>query len=189
MGFAVVRDGKGWHYEIATAMVAWRGMSKRRAEMRKRNFPGVAIAAFLVLGACSGRVGEPSLSSVAVAPPAPGLARVYFYREFEPYESLSRPWIYVDGRRFAVSEPGGVSFRDVLPGSHDITVCSPGLYPDQFKSVDLRPRDTLYVRIESLRSWYRGFNWERDTFVVRLIDQGQASPEIARMRYVRNDGL
>lgn len=156
--------------------------------MRKEIFRGVAFGAFLVLGACSGRVSEPSLSSVGIMPPSPGLARVYFYREFEPYESLARPWIYLDGRRFAISEPGGVSFRDVRPGPHDITVFSPGLYPDQFKRVDLRPGDALYIRIDSLRNWYRGFNWEKDTFVVSLIDPGQAGMDIARMRYVPDNG-
>lgn len=156
--------------------------------MRRKNFRGLAIGAFLVLGACSGRVSEPSLSSVGLTPPSSDLARVYFYREFEPYESLARPWIYLDGRPFVVSEPGGVSVRDVLPGRHDITVSSPGLYPDQFKRVHLRPGDTLYVRIDSLRSWYRGFNWERDTFVVSLVDQRRAGMEIPRMRYVPQNG-
>jgi len=50
-----------------------------------------------------------------------------------------------------------------------ISVFSPGLYPNQFKKVLLHPGETIYVRIDSLRNWYRGFNWENDTFVVSLV--------------------
>jgi len=43
----------------------------------------------------------------------------------------------------------------------------------------VRPGDTLYVRIESLRNWYRGFNWEKDTFVVSLVSESEAEAEMA----------
>ena len=119
---------------------------------------------------------------------AADLARVYFYRAFEPYESLALPAIYLDGKSHAVSEPGGVLFRDVEPGAHEISVFSPGIYPNQFKSVILRPGDTLYVRVESLRNWYRGFNWEKDTFVVSLVGESEAEGEMASLRYVPNNG-
>jgi hypothetical protein len=146
------------------------------------------IAVLVLLGACSGQIREPVFASVRTTPVAADLARVYFYRAFEPYESLARPLIYLDGRSLAVSEPGGVLFRDVEPGAYEISVFSPGIYPNQFKNVLLSPGDTLYVRIESLRNWYRGFNWEKDTFVVSLVGETEAEAEMASLRYVPNNG-
>jgi hypothetical protein len=146
------------------------------------------ISALLVLASCSARLGEADFSAVSTAPVATELARVYFYRELEPYESLARPWIYLNGRAVLISEPGGVSFRDVRPGPYEISVDSPGIYPNQFKQVVLRPGDTLYVRTESLRNWYRGFNWEQDTFVVSLIGENDARMEMAKLRYVPDSG-
>jgi hypothetical protein len=142
----------------------------------------------LLLGACSGRIGEPVFASIRTTPVAADRARVYFYRAFEPYESLARPMIYLNAKSLAVSEPGGVLWRDVEPGAYEISVFSPGIYPNQFKDVLLRPGDTLYVRIDSLRNWYRGFNWEKDTFVVSLVGESEAEDEMASLRYVPNNG-
>jgi len=146
------------------------------------------IAVLVLLAACSGRIREPVFASVKMTPVRADLARVYFYRAFEPYESLARPLIYLDGRSLAVSEPGGVLFRDEEPGAYEISVFSSGIYPNQFKKILLRQGDTLYVRIESLRNWYRGFNWEKDTFVVSLVSESEAEAEMASLRYVPNNG-
>jgi hypothetical protein len=146
------------------------------------------IASLVLLGACSGQIREPVFASITTPLVAADLVRVYFYRAFEPYESLARPAICLDGKALAVSEPGGVLFRDVEPGAHEISVFSPGIYPNQFKNVILRRGDTLYVRVESLRNWYRGFNWEKDTFVVSLVGESEAEGEMASLRYVPNNG-
>ena len=145
------------------------------------------VLAGLMLAACQGRVIEPVLTSAGVAPPASGLARIYFYRDWEPYESLSRPLIYLNDAPAEISEPGGISFRDLAPGQYHISVDSPGVYPHQFKELALRAGDVRYVKIESLASWYssaghRHFG-QRDTFVVELIPERQAQSEIADKRY------
>src|ERR1700720_1759905 len=146
------------------------------------------IGSLVLLNACSGRTREPVFASVKTTPVAADLARVYFYRAFEPYESLARPLIYLDGRSLAVSEPGGVLFRDVEPGDHQISVFSSGIYSNQSKNILLRPGDTLYARIESLRSWHQGFTWDGDTFVVSLVSESEAEAEMASLRYVPNKG-
>src|ERR1700730_3643008 len=145
---------------------------------------GIVLAAGLLLTACQGRVSEPMMASVSVAPVASGLARIYFYREWEPYESLSRPRIYLNDAPAEISEPGGISFRDLSPGEYHISVDSQGVYPHQFKTLVLRSGDIRYVKIESLRNWYRGPFWYRDTFVVELIPERQAQNEIGDMRYM-----
>jgi hypothetical protein len=145
------------------------------------------IAALVMLGGCAGRTSDPAFASARTTPVRADLARVYFYRLFEPYESLARPPIYLNGTPLAPSEPGTASFRDIEPGAYQISVASPGLYPNQFKEVLLRPGDTVYVRIESLRNWYRGFNWEKDTFVVSLVGESDARADMADLRYLPND--
>jgi len=142
------------------------------------------VLAGSMLASCQGRVTEPVLASAGVAPPAPGLARIYFYRDWEPYESLSRPLIYLNDAAADVSEPGGISFRDVPAGEYHVSVDSQGTYPHQFKTLVLRAGDIRYAKIESLRNWSRGPFWYRDTFVVELIPERQAQSEIADKRYI-----
>lgn len=147
-----------------------------------------AIALGLVLSACQGHVSEPSMAATSIAPAASGLARIYFYRDWEPYESLSRPLIYLNDAPAQISEPGGISYRDLPPGQYHISVDSPGVYPHQFKELVLRAGDVRYVKIESLASWYGGIGHhhfgQRDTFVVELIPERQAQDEIIDKRYV-----
>jgi hypothetical protein len=146
------------------------------------------IVVGLLLAACQGHITEPSMSSVGVAPPAAGLARVYFYRDWEPYESLSRPLIYLNDAPTQVSVPGGISFRDVPPGPYHISVDSQGVYPHQFKELVLRAGDVRYVKVESLATWNTGRGpghiGYRDTFVVELIPERQAQDEIVDKRYM-----
>jgi hypothetical protein len=147
----------------------------------------LAVAVGLMLAACQGHVSEPSISSAIIAPVASGQARIYFYRDWEPYESLSRPLIYLNDSPVEISEPGGISFRDLAPGEYHVSVDSQGTYPHQFKELVLRDGDVRYVKIESLASWYASLGHHhfgsRDTFVVELIPERQAQSEIGQMRY------
>ena len=144
------------------------------------------IIAGLMLAACQVPVTPPG--SVTVAPVPSGLARIYFYRDWEPYESMARPLIYLNDVASQISEPGGISFRDLPPGEYHISVDSQGVYPHQFKELTLRPGDVRYVKIESLASWYASLGHhhfgQRDTFVVELIPERQAQDEIIDKRYV-----
>jgi hypothetical protein len=148
----------------------------------------LAVAAGLMLAACQGHVTEPSIARATIVPVALGQARIYFYRDWEPYESLSRPLIYLNDAAVAISEPGGISFRDLAPGEYHISVDSQGTYPHQFKELVLRDGDIRYVKIQSLASWYTNVGRDRlgrrDTFVVELIPERQAQPEIGQMRYM-----
>jgi len=146
------------------------------------------LIAGLVLAACQGSFFQPAVAAATFPPLPAGLARIYFYRDWEPYESLSRPQIYLNGAPAAVSDPGGVSYRDVPPGEYHVSVDTQGMYPHQFKDLTLRPGDIQYVKIESLSSWIAGggrhHDAQRDTFVVELIPAQQAESEILDKRYV-----
>lgn len=147
-----------------------------------------AILAGLMLAACQGQMGGPSVATATAMPVPSGLARIYFYRDWEPYETLSRPLIYLNDAPSQISEPGAVAFRDLPPGDYHISVDSEGVYPHQFKELVVRAGDVRYVKIESLASWQTGRGpghiGTRGTFVVELIPERQAQGEIADKRYV-----
>ena len=59
-------------------------------------------------------------------------------------------------------------------------------------TVSVRPGDTYYAKIESLRAWSGNDNGDlssfvSDTFVVVLIDPDQARNELNLMRYVQSE--
>jgi hypothetical protein len=142
----------------------------------------------VAVASCAGPTGPLFPDAVStISQPAAGMARIYFYREYEPYESLTQAYLYLNGQAVAVSVPGGVSYRDVAPATYTISAWTQGDFADASKTVVAHAGDIFYVKIESLRSWYSGGgdpSYERDTFVVALIDPAQAHRDLARMRYV-----
>jgi hypothetical protein len=150
------------------------------------------ILAALLLLVLAGCVQPPPFPAVAplIPPLAPDHARIYFYRDDEPYESLSWPRLYLNGARVGLSVPGGVFYRDVAPETYVISVDTYGYYWYPFKEVALRPGDTLFVKIESLSSWASGggrHGYRADTFVVAIIEPAQAENELIAMRYVERE--
>src|SRR6516162_8659580 len=135
----------------------------------------------LALASCLGPTAPYYPQVAATIPPVPaGQGRIYFYREYEPYESLSRPYLYLNRGIVGISIPGGVFYRDVPPDTYEVSVYSPGVYPNQFKTIVVKPGDVFYAKIESLRSWFSGRSgtpggeFQRDTFVVAIMDPNQA---------------
>jgi hypothetical protein len=57
----------------------------------------------------------PSTSAVAIAPIPTETARIWFYRDYEPYETLARPYVRLNEQVVGISEPGGAFYRDVVP--------------------------------------------------------------------------
>jgi hypothetical protein len=148
------------------------------------------LAFLLTLAGCLGPQAPFYPQVAATIPPVPpGQGRIYFYRDYEPYESLSRPYLYLNRQVAGISIPGGVFFRDVAPETYEVSVYSLGAFPNQFKTIAVKPGDVFYAKIESLRSWYSGNGvfspFEPDTFVVAIIDPNQARAELGNMRYVQ----
>ncbi|MGH7014186.1 MAG: DUF2846 domain-containing protein [Stellaceae bacterium] len=130
---------------------------------------------------------NPALPTFATAertlpPPAPGMARLFFYRLLEPNEPALGTAVMLNGKTVGFSRNGTVLYRDVTPGSYFVSVASPGPYPYQFKTVQVQAGQVWYFRIESLASWsgcsVRG-PCRGDTFVVAIVDPAQARVEIA----------
>ena len=149
-------------------------------------------ALLLALAACAGPSGPPFPEVAGTVPPVPAdRSRIYFYRDYEPYESLARPELYLNRATVGVSVPGGVFYRDVAPGTYEVSVYSVGSLPNAAKYVTLEPGDTVYAKVESLHAWFggggggEGGGYDPDTFVVMIIDPAQAQRELATMRYVQ----
>ncbi len=143
----------------------------------------VMAGVVLLLVACTAGLPQAIFGSTSLPPLAADRARLYFYRDYEPSESLAEPWIYLNGQPTVLSIPGHASYRDVLPGEYRITVDSHGVYPNQFKTIRLSAGEEAFVKIESLASWDQGLTWAHDTFVVALIDPPEGKAELLGMRY------
>jgi hypothetical protein len=164
-------------------------MDRAGATEKIRNLRHLVGALLLGLAACAGPSGTP-FPEVSVPPVPPDRGRIYFYRDYEPYESLSQASLYLNGARVGVSVSGGFFYRDVMPATYAITAWTQKDFPDASKTVTLRAGDTIYAKVESFRGWEDGggdSNFARDTFVVMIIDPVQAQSELNLMRYVQAD--
>ena len=156
---------------------------------RRLRRTGAAVLA-LAAAACS---QLPRTASVTIPPIPAGEARVWFYRQFDPRESLGTPYIRMNDEIVAVSQPGGASYRDAPAGRYHITVDSYGEDFNQSKDVQLTAGQELYVKIVSLREWISGGGGGsegggentsgRDTFYVWLIPAETARGDVARSAF------
>ncbi len=149
--------------------------------MARRLFLFVALAA-------AGCAHPPTFDEVAASlpPPPPGAARIFVYRAFEPYQSLSWVPVFFNGANVGAVGPGHVILRDVPAGTYNIAVASQGLYPNQNRVVTLAPGQAAYAKITS----FKGLNPTANravpltTFVVTLVDPVNAQREIGQLRYM-----
>jgi hypothetical protein len=77
-------------------------------------FVGVRSSRFCSRLPSASVLRQPFYPQVAttIPPVPPGQGRIYFYRNYEPYESRSRPYLYLNRQVAGVSIPGGVFYRD-----------------------------------------------------------------------------
>ena len=144
--------------------------------------PCIAMALFLAAAGCA---QLPPTSSVTIPPIPAGAARVWFYRDYEPHESLSRPYVRLNEQIAGISEPGGAFYRDVAPIRYHITVDSDGRDFNQVADAKLAAGQEVYAKVVSLRSWLGDdndcTNWGGcDTFYVWLIRPEEARAAIGR---------
>jgi hypothetical protein len=129
----------------------------------------------------------PPTVSVAIPPIPAGEARVWFYRDWGPYDALGTPYLRINEAIVGVSEPGGAFYRDVAPGQYHVTVDNYLSEPDQFRYVYLFPGQQAYFMIVSVRNWIAGGGnrnsdgYQRDTFYV-----WEMAPEVAQGDILRS---
>jgi hypothetical protein len=147
------------------------------------------LATALGLAACAGGGEPPGTRFAQVAPQIPPVAadraRFFFYRDYSLYNSMQRPTITLNDAPVAVSEIGGVSYRDMPPGTYVISVPYSAFYPYKDKTVTVAGGQTAYVKIQSdlYEPTETLVDYEPDIFVVVLVDPATAQTEIANKRY------
>ncbi len=124
----------------------------------------------------------PSTNTVTLPGIPPGEGRLWVYRDYQPYQTLARPYVRLNSRIAGISEPGGAFYRDLSPGVYRATVDTFGYDVYQFADAPVAAGQTTYVKVESLKFW-----WGRsrssggyDTFYTRLIPPEIAQAEVAR---------
>ncbi len=134
-------------------------------------------ALILLLVGCVQPPAAPAAS--ASAPIASGLARIWFYRDFEPSVSLNQAQVELNGRTAGYVQPDGSAFyRDVPPGRHHITVVSFWADVNQAKDLDIGPGQEAFVKILAGEWAANGgdlSDFHRDAFYVSLVP-----PQVAR---------
>jgi hypothetical protein len=88
----------------------------------------------------AGHFSQAQVAQVAAGSIPPGQARIWFYRDYEPFVSRNFASVDLNGARVASLPPAsGPVYRDVAPGHYRITPESWGTDINQSKEVDLAP--------------------------------------------------
>jgi hypothetical protein len=147
-----------------------------------------AVAGVLAI-AIAGCAQLPPTGSVAIPPIPAGAVRAWFYRDPGPYDGVETPYIRMNDTIVAISELGGASYRDVLPGQYLVSVDSYGHDFNQYRQVYLYPGQQVYFKIVTLRNWITGGgpriqnDFQRTTFYVWQIPPEVAQGEVARSQF------
>jgi Protein of unknown function (DUF2846) len=128
-----------------------------------------------------------------VAAPPPGQARIWFYRLWNPSESLNAANIDVNGVYFGSVEPGGAFYRDVAPGVYQIAPQNKYLDYNQNTNVAVVSGQQVFIAVLDLSSWataVSGAQWSvhRDAWYARLVPPQYALAEIANPALVPRPG-
>lgn len=139
----------------------------------------------LLLSGCVPPPSGPVLSG-PLPPPPPGTARIVIYRDLDYYATQSMPTVYLNNAATGISENGAVFYRDVPPGTYTITVAPSLPYPNQFKTIVVKPGDVFYAQIAPMPLTGGRFNVNArdygDTFIVTLRDPASAAYETQGLR-------
>jgi hypothetical protein len=139
-----------------------------------------------LLLAMTGCARLPPTASFAIPPVPAREARIWFYRDLDPYASLATPYIRLNDAPVGVSQAGGAFYRDVPPGHYHISVDSYLADPIQTRDVDLAAGQEAYAKAMPVDHWIEGGGqdnggeYHRDTFYVWLYPPEVARPVIAQ---------
>jgi Protein of unknown function (DUF2846) len=125
-----------------------------------------------------------ALPAPQVAAPPPGQARIWFYRLWDPSESVNVANIDVNGVYVGSVEPGGAFYRDVAPGVYQIVPENRYIDHNQNTNVAVVPGEQVFIAVLDLSSWATAvsgaqFFVHRDAWYVRLVPPQYALAQIA----------
>src|SRR5205814_1426327 len=143
---------------------------------------GAAMAMLASAGYAAYPAAAPYVSSTAPA----NQARIWFYREANPYNSTGTPYLRLNGNVVGVSQPGAAFFVDVAPGRYHLSADSYGDDYNQTRDIDIGPGQVAFAKVLSNDNWIygggqgRAGGYKRDTFYVWTIAPQAAVPVIAQ---------
>jgi Protein of unknown function (DUF2846) len=146
----------------------------------------IGTAAGILLLATGGCARLPVTAAVTIPSIPAGEARIWVYRDYEPYAGKGLPAVAANGSYIGASQLGGAFYRDVAPGRYHVTVESWGTDFNQSANVALEPGQTAYIKIVSLPSWVEYGNlstYERPTFYAWLIKPQIAAADVAHLAF------
>src|SRR5438270_6915955 len=146
----------------------------------------MGIAQGVLLVAMAGCAQQPVTAAVSIPPIPAGEARIWIYRDYEPYAGKGLPAVAANGAYVGQAELGGAFYRDVPPGHYRITVETFGVDVNQVADLDVAAGRAAYVKIVSNPSWVSyGLETqiERPTFYAWLIPNDAAQADIARLSF------
>ena len=146
---------------------------------RRVMWPLWASGVMVIAAGCA----DPPAIPYVPPPVLSGQARIWFYRDWLPSESLNVANIDVNGVYFGSVANGSAFYRDVPAGHYHIVPVSYNRDINQDRDVDLAAGQQLYVKILSSQSWDGACrDCVRDTFYAWVIPPQIAEGEIARVR-------
>jgi len=151
------------------------------AVTRQLLFAGAAL-----LSLATANCAQPAATASVAIPPIPAdEARIWFYRDYEPYAGKGRPAIAANGAYVGLVELGGAFYRDIAPGQYHVTVETTGVDFRQTSNLDLAPRQEAYIKIVSNPSWVSGSlaEYERPTFYAWHIPNEVAQAAVAHLAF------
>ena len=126
------------------------------ADRRRKWLDGIVAPAVLCTLFSAVTAPNPVAAQAVItqlSPPPAGMARIWFLRQYEPSESLSTPWIYVNGAALTTSQPGTIFYRDLAPGTYTFSVESCGTDVNQEQTLQLAPDSQAELEVQSLKSF------------------------------------
>src|SRR5437868_14700551 len=124
-------------------------MNKNKISTAACWFMGVAQGVLLV--AVAGCAQQAVTAAVSIPPIPTGEARIWFYRDYEPYAGKGLPAIAANGGYVGAAELGGAFYRDVPPGYYLVTVQTVGIDTNQTANFDLAQAGRLKEKLSRLR--------------------------------------
>ena len=140
-----------------------------------------AVVALAACAACF--IAEPSEAQQGPAI-APGYARVWFLRQYEPSESLRTPVMYINGAPIGASQPGTIFYRDLPAGTYRFTVDTCTTDFGQAQTLNLAPGSQVDLEIQSLSDFRAWGCLVAENFYVRQVDPARVQiylPQLANL--------
>ena len=127
------------------------------------------------------------ISTAPLSPEAPGTGRIIFYRVANYEDTQATATVYLNGAATGVSQLGALFYRDLAPGTYNVTVAPTLPYQNQFAKVNVKPGDVIYLQIGTLANM-TDLAPERaagDTFILSVVDPQLGAYEIAFLRRIQ----